>query len=89
MSDGTLKVNVTAPPQRGKANEEVREVLARHFGVGVGDVEIVSGHGSPRKLVRIAMSVPEPLSETKSKLETDVTSIPARSSVRDVSWETT
>ena len=53
MSDETLKINVTSPPEKGKANEEVRQLLAGHFGVPLADVEIVSGQGSPRKLIRL------------------------------------
>ena len=53
MADGTLKVNLAAPPEKGRANEELRALLATHFGVPRAAVEIVAGHGSPRKLVRI------------------------------------
>jgi uncharacterized protein len=50
MADGTLKVNVTAPPEKGRANEEVSEILRQHFGA---PVEIATGHGSPRKTIKI------------------------------------
>lgn len=53
LADGTLKVHVTAPPEKGKANEQVCAVLAAHYRVPVRAVHIVSGHGNPRKLVRI------------------------------------
>ena len=53
MADGTLKVTVTSPPEKGRANAAVCELLARHFGVALGAVTIVAGHGSPRKLVRV------------------------------------
>jgi len=53
MADGTLKVQVTAPPEKGRANEELCVFLARHYGVGRGRVEVVSGHSAARKLVRI------------------------------------
>jgi len=53
LADGTLKVYVIAPPEKGKANEQVCAVLAAHYKVPVRAVEIVSGHGNPRKLVRI------------------------------------
>ena len=54
MADGTLKVKVTAPPERGKANAELVSLLARHFGVREKDVEILSGHASPLKKIRIS-----------------------------------
>jgi uncharacterized protein YggU (UPF0235/DUF167 family) len=53
MSDGTLKVKVAAVPEKNKANEELREVLAGHFGVPVSAVTVVSGLTSTRKRVRI------------------------------------
>lgn len=54
MSDGSLKVKVAAVPEKGKANAEVCEVLARHFDVPVSQVEIVAGATSTRKRVRIS-----------------------------------
>lgn len=56
MADGTLKVKVAAVPEKGKANDELRELLARHFGVALRDVEIVAGATSTRKRVRIGRS---------------------------------
>ena len=53
MSDGTLKVKVAAAPEKGKANEELCAVLARHFGVGPRKVEVIAGATSTRKRVRI------------------------------------
>jgi uncharacterized protein (TIGR00251 family) len=53
LADGTVKIHVTAPPEKGKANEQMCTVLAAHYRVPVRAVEIVSGHGNPRKVVRI------------------------------------
>ena len=53
MADGALKVKLAAVPEKGKANQELCEVLARHFGVPERDVELVAGATSPRKRVRI------------------------------------
>ena len=33
LADGTLKARVQAPPEKGKANEELRALLARELGV--------------------------------------------------------
>jgi uncharacterized protein len=54
MADGTLKVRVAAPPEKGKANEELCAFLARHYGVSRDAVSVVSGHTAARKLVLIA-----------------------------------
>lgn len=51
--DGVLRVRVAAVPEKGKANEEVRCLLSRYFGVPKSKVEIVSGETATRKRVRI------------------------------------
>jgi uncharacterized protein (TIGR00251 family) len=51
--DGALAVRVSAPPTDGRANEAVRRLLASEFGVTRSAVEIVGGHTSRRKRVRI------------------------------------
>jgi hypothetical protein len=56
LADGTLKVHVTAPPEKGKANEQVCAVLAAYYQVPVRAVEIVTGHGNPQKVVRIDLT---------------------------------
>lgn len=51
--DGALRVRVAAPPVEGAANEELVRALARAFGVPTRNVEIMSGHASKTKHVRI------------------------------------
>ena len=51
---GALKVRVAAPPVEGAANEELARYLAGALGVPARAVEIVSGHASKSKLVRVA-----------------------------------
>ncbi len=53
QEDGSLKVRVTAPPEKGKANERVIRLLARQLGVAQSRVEILVGQTSSRKTVRI------------------------------------
>lgn len=53
LSDGTLKVKVAAPPDKGKANDELCRFLAEHYRVPRAAVTILSGHTTPRKLIRI------------------------------------
>ena len=50
---GTLRVRVTAPAERGKANAAVEELLREALGFSGGGVRIVSGSSSPRKIVEI------------------------------------
>ena len=53
MADGTLKVKIAAPPEKGKANEVLCAFLAGHYGVPRNAVTIVSGHSAALKLVRV------------------------------------
>lgn len=53
MADGTLKVKIAAPPEKGKANEVLCAFLAAHYGVPRSAVTIVSGHSAALKLVRV------------------------------------
>ncbi len=48
-----LKIKVTAPPEKGKANEAVIDLLASALGVSSKDIEIESGHSTPSKIVAI------------------------------------
>jgi uncharacterized protein len=51
--DGSLRVRIAAVPEKGKANEELRSLLSRYFGVARSNVQIVSGETSSHKRVRI------------------------------------
>lgn len=51
--DGALKVRIAAPPEKGKANEALCELLSAHFGVPRRNVVILRGETSPRKRIRI------------------------------------
>jgi len=53
MEDGTLKVRIAAAPEKGEANDELCALLAERYGVPRDQVRILSGHATPRKLVRI------------------------------------
>jgi uncharacterized protein (TIGR00251 family) len=48
------KIKVTAPPEKGKANEAVIRLLAAALGIATDDISVVSGHSSPAKLVAIS-----------------------------------
>ena len=50
---GAVKVAVRASPEKGKANEAIRETLARFAGVRKSAVDLVSGETSRHKRVRI------------------------------------
>ncbi len=47
------RIAVTAPPEKGRANEAIREFLASLLGVSPRSVSVVSGHTNPLKTIRI------------------------------------
>jgi len=53
MEGGGLKIRLTAPPVDGAANEALVKFLSGELGVARSRVEIVSGHTSREKIVRI------------------------------------
>jgi uncharacterized protein (TIGR00251 family) len=54
QADGTLRIKVAAAPEKGRANAELCDFLAKQFGVGRSRVEVVAGHTSQRKQVVIS-----------------------------------
>lgn len=43
LPDGNFKMRVSAPPEKGKANQRVAELLAEHFEIPKSRVFLVSG----------------------------------------------
>lgn len=54
MADGTIKVNLTAPPEDGKANEQLVEVLSDNLGIDQSRIKITRGKTSRNKTVVIS-----------------------------------
>ncbi len=53
MEGGGFKIRITAPPVDGAANEALIRFLADIFSVARSQIEIVSGHNSKNKIIRI------------------------------------
>ena len=51
--NGILKVHLKSPPVKGKANEELIEVLAEHFKMKKNQIKILRGHTSNAKEIEI------------------------------------
>lgn len=60
LDDGTIKVRVAAPPEKGKANDELVRFLARQLNVPPANVEILSGATARRKQVRVSAAPASP-----------------------------
>ncbi len=53
MEGDAVKVRLTAPPVEGKANAALVRFLAETLGVSRAQIEIVTGHASRHKVVRV------------------------------------
>jgi uncharacterized protein (TIGR00251 family) len=49
-----IKVQTSAPPERGKANAAVAKILAQFLGVKANQVQLASAAANPRKQFRIS-----------------------------------
>ena len=48
-----IKVQASSPPEKGRANEAVIELIARELRVSAAQVRIVRGHSQPRKVIEV------------------------------------
>jgi hypothetical protein len=55
-SGETIKINIAAAPEKGKANQELVHLLSKEFDVSRDSVKIISGAGDRVKLVKITKS---------------------------------
>ncbi len=53
MEEGRLKIRVTVPPEGGKANRAVIEILSKALRVPKSSIEIIKGETSRIKTVKI------------------------------------
>lgn len=53
MMDGTVKIDIAAAPEKGKANQALISFLSREFGVSREQVRILGGHSDRIKLIKI------------------------------------
>jgi hypothetical protein len=53
LSDGTIRIRLTAPPVEGKANHALVEFLAEILDIAPGRIEIVAGATGRDKLISI------------------------------------
>jgi uncharacterized protein (TIGR00251 family) len=53
LSDGTVKVHLTAPPVEGKANEALLKFLAKVLNVPQRQLEVIAGAGGRDKLISV------------------------------------
>ncbi len=61
LRDGALLLRVAAPPEKGKANDELRALLARALGLPKSEIVLVSGANSRRKTLSLPLSAEDEL----------------------------
>jgi uncharacterized protein YggU (UPF0235/DUF167 family) len=57
----SLRVRVSAPPERGRANAAVEQLIAGALGLARASVRVVAGGTSPRKIVEVSGIAPDEL----------------------------
>jgi hypothetical protein len=68
--DGMVKIKISAPPQKGRANKCLIDFLAKQLGVKKSAVSIIAGQNSPVKKIRVSGLSDELMTEIV--LNTDV-----------------
>lgn len=61
-----LKVQLSAPPEAGRANKALCELIARQLGVKKADVTLHAGHAQPHKTIAITTLGPEEIARRLS-----------------------
>ncbi|MCX6721011.1 MAG: DUF167 domain-containing protein [Candidatus Staskawiczbacteria bacterium] len=57
IDENNFVVFVKEPPEKGKANEAIRNALAVYFKIGSSSVKIISGYSSRNKTIEINLKI--------------------------------
>ncbi len=53
LAENYYEVKVTVPPEKGKANEKIRELLAKHLKIPKSKISLVSGETYKEKVFEV------------------------------------
>jgi uncharacterized protein (TIGR00251 family) len=53
LSEDSYRIKVLSPPEKGKANKRIIELLSKEFGVKKRDIKITSGEAGNRKIIEM------------------------------------
>lgn len=53
LADGTLKIRLKSAPEKGKANEELIAFFTKSIKINSHEIQLLSGHTSPKKRIQI------------------------------------
>jgi uncharacterized protein YggU (UPF0235/DUF167 family) len=51
--ENRYEISVKEPAERNLANNRIREIIAKDYGVNLNSVRIISGHQSSRKILSV------------------------------------
>ena len=54
LEDETIKINISSPPVKNKANTELIKFLAQEFKIHKDNIKIISGKSDSLKLIKIS-----------------------------------
>lgn len=55
LADGKIKIDITSPPEDGRANERIIELFSNEFKVSRQQVKIITGQSSSDKIISITI----------------------------------
>ncbi len=55
LTQNSLKIKLTASPEKGKANKQLIEFLGKYFKVPKNNIEILAGQTSKTKIIKICI----------------------------------
>lgn len=53
LEDGQLHIRTTATPERGKANDAIVKMIAKHFKIPKSCISLVKGKNARKKVISI------------------------------------
>lgn len=53
LLNGMLKIKVSEPPEKSKANKAIVRLLAKKIGTKTANITIISGHTNPVKQIQV------------------------------------
>lgn len=65
FAEDNYKVKVSSPPEKGKANRRVIELISQELGVRKRDIKIVSGETSNKKILAVKVRACPGISRTR------------------------
>jgi uncharacterized protein len=55
MENNVIKISISSPPEKGKANKELIKFLSKEFNIQKDNIKITSGQTDKIKLIRLSI----------------------------------